>query len=188
MPGEPTTRNSAIEPPKRLDGPIDPSAEELAIQFRLALRKTERYERLYQNQAIPEEIWREQATQSQILRARIEGRVQELQDELERLESQRENKQAAVNKAKVQYGTANDLLERLRERGVAVEDRFKANSDRGIALAELQIRGAEVHEIDVLIKQAKRHFDQFASVSKMVKEALRQDAPLPKPPAPAEAK
>ncbi len=187
----------AASSPKRPDEAADPSADELAIQFRAAVEKAERLKQLFQNASIPASVWLEAAAQPQLLGARIESRMEELRNELERLEIQLKIKQATVGKAKASVDVASAVVARQKRLdgrihgAVSEEDKQKGEAELKVTQAELAIREIEARETEIVIKQAKRRLDQFASVSKMAKDTLQshdgQDKPRtePQPPPPA---
>jgi RNA polymerase sigma factor (sigma-70 family) len=173
-------RNSAHESPKRPDAAIDPSAEELAIQFGAAVQDKVRKENLVRTGAINAADFQKASNQTLILGARIESRMEELRDELERLESQLKTKQAAVNKAKAQVELASAVVVRNKRLGtqhvISAQETVTAETELRVADSQLQIRAAEIQETEVLIKQVKRRLDRLTPVAKMAKAANTSQA------------
>jgi RNA polymerase sigma factor (sigma-70 family) len=189
----------AASSPKRSGEAVDSSADELTIQFRAALAAKASREKLYRSGSISDATWREAENLPLILAARIESRMEELRDELERLESQLKVKQVTATKAKAQVELARPVVVRTKrleaQHVVSPDETATAETELLVAESQLQIRAAEIQETEVLIKQAKRRLDQMASISKMAKDALiksqdRRDLPQNErqPSPPAEAK
>jgi RNA polymerase sigma factor (sigma-70 family) len=132
------------------------------------------------------EYWRSRGDVD-TLAAELKARAEDLDDELELLQARLAIRQADVDGADAQVAKASDrekVQENLAKRNViSTSELSQIQQDHAIARAERAKKQAELKEVVVRIKQAKRRRDEAAELVKRADELLKKPGITPDPPA-----
>ncbi len=166
----PMTGRAAVEPAPAVESVTAP---ELAAQLKLARKKFARLRSLHETGATPQAVFDEAEGEVQILEGRIAGRAEQLEEDLELLKVRLEAKRAEADvvQAEVEYTKAilamqNRINTKMVGRTVSAEELAKSEAELKGKTASLAVRGTEVREVEVRIKQVERRLLGLAPLLK----------------------
>jgi RNA polymerase sigma factor (sigma-70 family) len=176
-PNDPFRRNPGStkqdDDPRRMVDPQHPSIQELEAELEPALRNEERSRKLFERRAISSEELDLIRARVSIIKAILEGRDDELSDEIDRAKLEINTKKAEREKATAQTEVARTVVARntrLNERKagmVSAEDVSKGEWEMKTASAQVAIIEAEIAEKNLRVQQLERRRARIRQIIKL---------------------
>jgi hypothetical protein len=176
-PNDPFRRNPGStkqdDDPRRMVDPQHPSIQELEAELEPALRNEERSRKLFERRAISSEELDLIRARVSIIKAMLEGRDDELSDEIDRAKLEINTKKAEREKATAQTEVALTVVARntrLNERKagmVSAEDVAKGEWEMKTASAQVAIIEAEIAEKNLRVQQLERRRARIRQIIKL---------------------
>jgi RNA polymerase sigma factor (sigma-70 family) len=172
----PSSRNRAFfeqDDARTTADPQNRSIPELEAALKLAIDNDRLTERLFRNAGISA-VEREHARgEVLLLKAKLQGRDEELADEIDRLNLEIKTMRAGKEKANAQSEVASSVVARnvrltQRKPGmVSVEDVAKAEWELKLAVAQVAMVDAEIAEVELRVRQLERRRTRIQQIIKM---------------------
>jgi RNA polymerase sigma factor (sigma-70 family) len=174
---ETSRRNPALTKPdddaRKTADPAHRSVQELEVELKLALEDDARTEKLYKQAAISASERDQLHGKVLLLKAMLEGRDDELSEEIDRLKLEINTKRAEREKASAQNEVALSVVgrnQRLNERKagtISAEYVAKGEWEMKTASAQVAIVEAEIAEVNLRVQQLERRRTRIKQVIKL---------------------
>jgi hypothetical protein len=176
-PNDPFRRNPGStkqdDDPRRMVDPQHPSIQELEAELEPALKNEERSRKLFERRAISSAELDLIRARVSIIKAILEGRDDEISDEIDRVKLEINTKKAEREKATAQTEVARSVVARntrLNERKagmVSAEDVAKGEWEMKTASAQVAIIEAEIAEKNLRVQQLERRRARIRQIIKL---------------------
>jgi len=149
------------------------AVRELETQLKLALQEFDRSRKLYQNNAVSQEVFEQTRGKVLLAAAVLAGLDDDLADELDRLRLEMKKKAAELHQAEAQREVAFSVVARnarlnVRRPGMVSEDDVtKAAAEVKVAEAQIEVKRAEMEEVSLRSARASRRRDRIAQAIRL---------------------
>jgi RNA polymerase sigma factor (sigma-70 family) len=158
------------------------SAREIDAQLGVAIRRSQRASRLLEKKAISREEYETLLDDIRLLVGRLKGLIDDLSDEIERSSVELLRKQEEIRVAEAREAATAAVVKRnarLNERKpgmVAPEEVAKAEAETHMNAAQITVKGREVSEVELRIKQLQKRRAMLAQTLEETTASLRSSA------------